>query len=333
MKRFFWFLNVLLAIITVVIYGLHYLPPSKQGVLLGTTLFLPICLLANGFFFVYWLLQLDKRIFLSILFLVISFSRVVSFVNLSSRKEEVKKGEKKLRIATYNAHYFWRQKGKKRSFFYKEFVSIFLNSSQLELFFVQESGAKSRMLWEKEFPYSFIKDNKNSIYSKYPILKRGEINWKGNSDRALFVDLEIGKDTIRAYNLHLGSYRYPKQSEGIAKKGFTRLYDRLGLVFKMHQEQIEKVINHIKQSPYPVIVCGDFNNLANSYPNDKLKDLGLKDTFIEAGSGLGATYEFSYFPLKIDYIFVPETVKVLSHKVIKTTDWSDHYPVVAEIAL
>lgn len=338
MKKLFWFLNTLVAVVTLGIYGLHYLPPSSQSIFLGGTLFLPVCFVVNIFFLLYWLLQLQKKFLLSGSILTLGFFWLKCYVAFNTTSEisssNTSSQEKSIKIASYNAHYF-RSVDKRNTYFEKEFVEEFLNKENIDMLFVEEGATLDHGIGiERKFLYHHKHIARNSIYSNYPIIYSEVLPMKGDKYRAVYSDMVVGKDTIRAYNLHLSSYKYPKQSNEIVKKGARNLFNRLKSVFKIQEEQINFVVNHIENSPYPVIIAGDFNGLPNLYPYQHVTTkLKLKDTFVEAGNGLGATYDFSYFPLRIDYIFVPETVKVRSHRVIKTDKWSDHYPIVTEIVL
>ena len=53
--------------------------------------------------------------------------------------------------------------------------------------------------------------------------------------------------------------------------------------------QAENVRAEIEKSPYPVIVCGDFNDVPNSYPYETI-GRGLQDAFVKKGSGIGRTF-------------------------------------------
>ena len=56
-----------------------------------------------------------------------------------------------------------------------------------------------------------------------------------------------------------------------------------------------------------------------------LKD-GMKDSFRERGNGLGTTFIFDKFPLRIDYIFASKEIDVLSFETLKETS-SDHFAI------
>ena len=133
--------------------------------------------------------------------------------------------------------------------------------------------------------------------------------------------------------MHLTSYRLAKEVDELKENGTKNLISRLNAVFKYQEQQTNKITEHIKESPYPIVFCGDFNNMAFSYVYRQIKEAGnLKDTFVEKGSGFGATHNFKYFPTRIDFTLVSDKVKVNSHKVVKTKSWSDHYPIITTLS-
>src|SRR5690625_5823271 len=71
-----------------------------------------------------------------------------------------------------------------------------------------------------------------------------------------------------------------------------------------------------------IIVAVYFNNTPFSYNYKKLKG-DMKDAFLEKGSGIGTTFYFDGFPLRIDYILVSPNVKVKQFHTVKET-FSDH---------
>ncbi|WAC03292.1 endonuclease/exonuclease/phosphatase family protein [Lacinutrix neustonica] len=80
-----------------------------------------------------------------------------------------------------------------------------------------------------------------------------------------------------------------------------------------------------------MIVCGDFNNTAFSYVYKKIKG-DLKDTFKVAGNGFGRTYNFKFFPMRIDFILVDKAFSINGFKTYNV-QYSDHYPVMATLSL
>ena len=88
---------------------------------------------------------------------------------------------------------------------------------------------------------------------------------------------------------------------------------------------------HAANSPYPVVISGDFNDLPQSHIY-KLIDNNYKDAFRERGFGLAQTFKSKFIGLRIDYTFTSETIEILNHEVLNS-DISDHYPVMTTLDL
>lgn len=91
--------------------------------------------------------------------------------------------------------------------------------------------------------------------------------------------------------------------------------------------QAEYITTHFNDSPYPVIIGGDFN----SKPDSKaIKEIMTKNWFNATDSGL--TFPATKPKIKIDYIFAkPQNRwKLINTHVIQSTI-SDHFPIVSEL--
>ena len=56
----------------------------------------------------------------------------------------------------------------------------------------------------------------------------------------------------------------------------------------------------------------------------------MHDAYAKCGEGLGTTFNFDGFPLRIDYILAQQNFEILSFKTIDKT-FSDHQPIMATI--
>ena len=56
----------------------------------------------------------------------------------------------------------------------------------------------------------------------------------------------------------------------------------------------------------------------------------MKDSYLERGNGLGTTYLFDSYPMRIDYIFASEAFDILNFETIRQT-FSDHYPIISTV--
>ena len=119
--------------------------------------------------------------------------------------------------------------------------------------------------------------------------------------------------------------------DGINQDKSQMLIIRISKAFKKQQQQAEILMNHKKNCEYPIIICGDMNNSAYSYVYRSIKG-SLNDCFEEAGSGFGQTYNFKYYPARIDYIFADKKMKVKSFKNFSKFQYSDHYPVLTRLS-
>lgn len=168
-----------------------------------------------------------------------------------------------------------------------------------------------------------------AIYSKYPIVKVGSIPFPGSNNNAIFADILYQRDTLRIYNVHMQSYKISSRGFLLRNYGLDFLM-RLNGVAAKHREQAALVRDHMMASPYPSILCGDFNATAYSRPY-RIISKGLQDSFREAGSGWGTTYYLNQIlPYRIDFILASRDFQVLVHRNIHVL-LSDHLPVMATL--
>ncbi|WP_373019218.1 endonuclease/exonuclease/phosphatase family protein [Muriicola sp.] len=183
-----------------------------------------------------------------------------------------------------------------------------------------------------QFYYSYTGSKRYSplaIFSKFEILSGGSLDFPNTSNNAIYADLMVEGDTLRVYNIHLQSLKFRPGS--LKRENPIRLFNRLGKTIRKQKEQVDILLAHTKSSPYPYIICGDFNNTQYSKVYRKLKG-DLRDSFLEKGNGLGRTLLFKVLPFRIDYILIDPDFEITSHTNYKV-EYSDHYPVRASFRL
>jgi endonuclease/exonuclease/phosphatase family metal-dependent hydrolase len=174
-------------------------------------------------------------------------------------------------------------------------------------------------------------------FLKYPIFHTGEIQFENSNNLVQFTDFIFQKDTLRLYNIHLQSLHFDDknykdldnlQVKKINKKqlgSIRNIMHKFAYASKQRARQSDSVKNHINQSPYPVILCGDFNDTPGSYAYSVLsKD--LKDAFRKSGRGLGFSYQRGFLRMRIDHILHDNSLKSYGFKT-KNVKYSDHFPV------
>jgi endonuclease/exonuclease/phosphatase family metal-dependent hydrolase len=178
-------------------------------------------------------------------------------------------------------------------------------------------------------------------FSRYPIINKQTVSYPPHDYNSIFqfTDILKGADTIRVFNIHLQSLKFSsgnleyiekptlKDEEDIEKtKG---VISKLKTGFLKRGVQAGRIRKAIDESPYPVIVCGDFNDVPNSYAYNTIGQ-NLQNAFEKKGSGLGRTFTGISPTLRIDNVFVPTNYEVLQYKrVMKKL--SDHFPVLTDI--
>ncbi|WP_298534388.1 endonuclease/exonuclease/phosphatase family protein [uncultured Algibacter sp.] len=170
-----------------------------------------------------------------------------------------------------------------------------------------------------------------AIFSQFPIVNSGSIEFPDTANNAIYADVVKGNDTIRIYNIHLESLRIDTKVENLKKEDSERLLNRVSSAFKMQQLQAELFLRHKKNCKYKMVICGDFNNTAFSYVYRIIKS-DLNDTFKEAGNGFGRSYEFKFFPVRIDFILADDAFSVNGFKSYNE-HYSDHYPIMTTLSL
>ena len=88
----------------------------------------------------------------------------------------------------------------------------------------------------------------------------------------------------------------------------------------------------IAASPYPTIICGDFNSLPSSYVYHTVKGDKLQDGFQTSGHGYMYTFKFFKHLLRIDYILHSPELNSTDYFSPDLT-YSDHNPVVMRVKL
>jgi endonuclease/exonuclease/phosphatase family metal-dependent hydrolase len=347
MKNLSWFnkimflLNIVLTVSTFIAYILPFLAPKVFPILSVLTLFMPLFFILNGLFFLYWGLQLKKRMILSGLVLLMGITFINKFYKFSTK--DTLESEKDFTVMSYNVRLFNLFKWVERDDVSTN-IRGFINDKNPDILCIQEFS-NSANIDLKVYPHQYVLIGGNkiktgqAIFSKFPIINQGNIPFPKSNNNVIFADIKKGKDIIRIYNMHLQSIKIsPDVNEineniDVINQGKSqKLLNRISIAFKQQQQQAEILKEHKKQCEFPIIICGDMNNSAFSYVYRNIKGK-LKDGFEEAGVGFGATYKFKYYPARIDYIFADDKMKVKKFESFSDFENSDHYPIMAKLMM
>ena len=323
------FINSVLATVLLLSYTLPYVSPRMIPAVAVFSLFVPLLIILNIAFFVYWLLKLHKNVLLSLLVLVIGWFISTPLVKFSN-KETVLNND--LKVMSYNVRLFNHYKHID-DITAEQKIYEFINNKRPDIIAMQEFYQSE--LLDIKMPYKYIKTKTKTsqfglaIYSKYPIVNSGSLNFKNSSNNTIFVDVLKNNDTIRVYNIHLESLKINPNKEHFGQKNSERLFKRLENGFEKQVSQTEHILQHQYSWKKKMIVCGDFNNTAYSWVYQKLSK-NKKDAFLEAGIGLGKSFRY-FYPMRIDFILTDTKATINQYKTHSEFKLSDHYPITTRL--
>jgi len=328
-----YLVNVVAAVLLLFSFALPFLPPKTFSVLAVLNLGVSLLIILNELFFLYCLVRIKKQFLLSFIVLVIGYFSFGTLYKFSASKKI--ESPNNIKVMNYNVRLFnlyeWiPEKGtetKMTDFIKKELPDVlclqeYHPHKNIDLSFFKYKFEK---LSGKKVKYG------QAIFSNFPIINSGSIEFPNTANNAIYADVVKGLDTLRIYNIHLESLRINPNAEILQKEDSERLFKRVSNSFKMQQYQAELFLMHKKQCRYKMIISGDLNNTAFSYVYKQIKG-NMNDTFKEAGNGFGRTYEFRFFPVRIDFIFSDEAFSVNGFKTFDQ-HYSDHYPIMATLSL
>lgn len=333
------FCNVVFAITTLMAYLLPFLAPKWFPFLSVFSLFLPFFLVLNLLFFVFWLIQLKKYIFVSGLVLLLGITFINKFYNL--KQTELPKSEKDLTIMSYNVRLFnkfnWNQKAN-----IPAQIAKLVEDKNPDILCVQEYSDLEKTKFSNYKYQHIFKEGKNiivgnAIFSKYKIIDKGVINFPNSTNNTVFADIIKGKDTLRVYSMHLQSIKISTDigDDEIQKMDESKtryIFRKISNAFTKQQEQALLLKEHYSAYKYNKIICGDMNNSAFSFVYRAIKG-SMQDAFEASGSGFGKTYNFKYYPARIDYIFADKTIQIKSFETLNDFYNSDHFPLISRLEI
>lgn len=346
MRKLSWFnrivlaLNLVLAALTILSYALPYIAPQLMPLPAVLTLFLPVLLVANLLVFCYWLLLSKKQMLWSGIVLLLGLPFLGKFYQVG--ETELAASDKDFTVMSYNVRLFdlfdWMQKTG-----VKDSILGFINTQNPSIVCLQEYSKNAKVNL-RVYTYKAIHmggkriKTGQAIFSKFPILGHGELALPHSNNNIIFADIRKGKDTLRIYSMHLESIRISPDVREIEanvdqlnRSKSEQLFQRLRKGFIKQQQQAEILAHHARQCPYPTLICGDMNNSAFSYVYRLIRG-DLNDCFTEAGKGFGQTYQFKYYPARIDYIFADPQLSVKDYQGFPNFVYSDHFPIMARLA-
>jgi len=333
------FFNVVVAITTLMAYLLPFLAPKWFPFLSVLSLLLPFFLVVNLLFFTYWLIQFKKYIFVSGLVLLLGITFINKFYNL--KQTVLPKSENEFTIMSYNVRLFNKFNWYKKANIPTK-IAEFVSEKNPDILCVQEySDLEKTKFSNYKYQHIFKEGNNiivgNAIFSKYKIIDKGVINFPNSTNNAVYADIIKGNDTLRIYSMHLQSIKISTniEEEEIQKMNESKtkyIFRKISGAFTKQQEQSLLLKQHFSECKYKKIICGDMNNSAFSFVYRTIKG-SMQDAFESNGDGFGKTYNFKYYPARIDYIFADKNIQIKSFETLNDFYNSDHFPLISRLEI
>jgi len=320
------------------------MPAHKSALFPILGLGYPALLICNVLSVICWMLLKSKWAILSLITLIIGYNSCTKLFNINLADNH--QGNR-IKVATYNINFskpIMLSPAEKQPALKVTFIEYLQQFNDLDILCVQENGKNSKQFLSEGLSLYHIHEVLGmtvSIYSKYPFLKSGIVEFNSTiANTCLWADIAIKGDTIRIYTTHLESNRRDGVVPEVIREDSPEVMSNsalLGIVqhhqkFSIEREKQARLIKaHANSSPYRAIICGDFNETAQSHVYSLLRGK-YDDTFQEEGSGIASTFGERIPALRIDHILVDDRIEVLDHT-ISRSEYSDHYLVMAELGL
>jgi len=335
-------------------------PVQVRGLAL-LSLTTPFAVAANAAFVVFWIFSSHKlRLLLSVVALVAAYPVVVPVIGWNFfGKNDLSAGKGRLKVLAWNVHGLGLY-GKPVDTSVPRRMMEYIRAEAPDMACLVEFTTNYKdilkphggtLLQRAGFrEYRFVWDNGLgpkifvgiALFSKYPVRGLEEVELASRI-RMLQADVVLPDgEPLRVFFLHLQSFQLAdadkayieelKRQRGDVggKVAMSRTFvGKFSRAFYLRALQADAVAQRVKESPHPVLLCGDFNDMPGSYAYTIIRGKRLRDAFVAKGSGLGRTYNLILPTLRIDNIFYdPARLKCTGFKT-EYTPLSDHNPVTA----
>lgn len=345
-------ITVVLALLLLCAYVSRYVNPNSSWFFAFAGLGAPILYMVNVVLALYWIIRWNVIAFVPITVLLLGVGWVSLFFKPTLSKHYAGDAAKTTVVMSYNVAGFLGTKklgGPDRAL---DSIAALIANVKPDILCIQEfqcRTAAKKILIDSllGLPYNRINfqiPNSSrggwgtAIYSRYPIIDSGDVDFGRSTNSAMWVDLVVGADTVRVFNCHLQTTSVSQSdreyidnqeflNEDNSAKRVRRIASKLRRNFRKRAEQVDSLAPVIRQSPYKVIVCGDFNDTPMSYAYHSIRG-NLVDAFVENGSGIPNTYRGLFNLFRIDYILHSKSIKAVSYSTPEV-EYSDHKSVVA----
>jgi endonuclease/exonuclease/phosphatase family metal-dependent hydrolase len=360
LHNIFVLLNLLFAFLLLISNLSVFISPEKFWAIAFFGLAYPYLLLINIVFVIFWAIKWNRMVLVSLVVILSGWYNLAAYMQIPVNPfhffNSKNKSEVTLKIMQYNVRDFYKTTEPPILKSQPDIIKI-IKAENPDIVCFQEFRKEEsegytfhkiiKTLKPSRYFYSFYNYSNETvsgiaIFSKYPIIAKGRMSFSNTCNINMYNDIVVKRDTIRIFNCHLQSIRFLKGDYdfvdslqfSISKKnevGIKTISYKLREAFKLRAYQVNHISGLIEKSPYPVILCGDFNDTPVSYTYRRMKG-NMSDAFRESGKGIGNTYNGKVPSFRIDYIFHSNTFSSSGYK-MRHEGYSDHFPIFCKISM
>jgi len=332
------FIHLLIILLTLAAYSCPLIDPHTFWPLATLGLLAPMLWLLVLIFGFYWLWKKDGAVWLSSITLLLGMNIITTAFAIPDGK--VQYTAKPISIVSLNGHAFMDDNTK---------MAAYLASLKSDILCLQEfhkkrnkAGLIKQIKATTGLDHLYHDNNGGiAVFSRYP-LKNGATHFFENRVNGyLAVDVESPDGVFRLFNLHLQTNAISRMANKVAKDvnlqdkktwlTIKGMFGRYGRSSRIRSEQSRQIMAEVRGSPYPVFLCGDFNDVPASYLYGLYQE-ELQDAHLAQSWGLGATYAGVLPGLRIDYLMPDHAFDIINYKTFDCF-FSDHRAICGEVVL
>lgn len=363
-KRTLIWINIAIGLLLLLgCYG-SWLDPGKfwfTGLFTLSSFYLVLLLIG---FIVFWLFTKPGLVIISSISLLLVYNPLKHLVKIRlSNNFTINKPNSQIRVMSWNVEHFDILEHKTHPERKLEMIAL-INNYQPDIACFQEMVGSDSIrkainyipdfLERMDMPDYYYSYNRKLdfdqnhhfgliTFSKYPIINKKTVSYPPHDYNSIFQYTDILKagDTFRVFNIHLQSLKFsgrnlqyikdPSMNDEADLEDSKNIISKFKHGFLKRGIQSNRIRNEIEKSPYPVIICGDFNDVPNSYAYNTIGK-GLQNAFAEKGTGIGRTYNGISPTLRIDNIFADKRFEITQFTRVQKK-LSDHFPLFVDLFL
>lgn len=198
-------------------------------------------------------------------------------------------------------------------------------------------------------PYQ-LSDRYKAVYSKYLISeyiqleddRKADERVLGSEDRGYLpicgMTIAVDGKDFYVVNSHLHSNNFSSALRKLRRKEFSLFHffkEAISLLshgIKVRERQVRILKKHLRGITFPLLICGDMNDVSGSTVMKMMTGNVLKDAWWQKGFGFGFTLATKGMRWRLDHISYSNGIKIDSIKVGRS-GLSDHRPLICKFHL